>query len=117
VVKTLTMPADATPVPFAGGRQIALSGLGAAAAVDSPLYAAVTIAGAGLGGALLGWVAADSKQGAIKAAAFAAGLTSVSSGMASWSSQRLLGGSMVVSGLGGMLWAIRDRIKRRGRRR
>lgn len=119
-VQTLVMPAGAGPVPFAGvggrrefpfgQRQIALSG---AAPVDGVLYAAVTVAGAGLGGALLGWVAADSRQGAIKAAAFAAGLTGVSSGMATWSTQKLLSGTMVLGGLGGMLWAIRDRIRRR----
>lgn len=110
VLRTLTMPAAVAPL--AGGRLGALRG---ATAADGPLYAAVTVLGAGLGGALLGWVAADSREGATKAGAFAAGLTSVSTGMATWQGQKLLGGTMVVVGLGGMLWSIKDRIHRRRR--
>jgi hypothetical protein len=112
-MQTLLMPADATGIPFHGVR--GGSRLGAATAVDSPLYAAATLAGAGLGGALLGWVASDHREGAIKGAAFAAGLTSVSTGMATWYTQKGLGAVLVVGGLGGMLWAVRDRIKRRTR--
>lgn len=82
-------------------------------APDSPLYAAVTVVGAGLGGALLGWVAADNQDGALKAGAFAAGMTGVSTGMAAWHGQKALGATLVVAGLGGMLWAIRHRLKKR----
>jgi hypothetical protein len=119
-VKPLIMPAGVAqwPTPFNAARP--LPGLGRAGGrlqgalpVEGPLYAVATLAGAALGGALLGWVAADSREGAKKGAAFAAGLTGVSSGMATWQSQRLLGATLVVSGLGGMLWAVRDRLKRR----
>ncbi len=105
-----SMPANVGP----GGPGVRVNRLGGlrGVATDSPLYAGVTVLGAGLGGALLGWVAADSQQGALKGGAFAAGMTGVSTGMAAWQSQKLLGATLVVAGLGGMLWAIRSKIKR-----
>lgn len=111
-VRTLTMPADATGVPFnLKPPQISgLSGLGAAQSADSPLYALVMLAGAGAGGALIGWVAAGDQRGMIKGASFAAGMTGVSGGLSTWPSQRMLGAAMVTLGLGGMLYALRDRF-------
>lgn len=125
-VRTLRMPQNvaAWPTPFDATqpdvpivpsmtRPVGLLGLSGATAADSPLYAAVTLLGAGLGGALLGWVAADSKEGALKGGAFAAGMTGVSTGMATWHTQKALGAVLVTVGIGGMLWSVRDRIKRR----
>jgi len=89
--------------------------LSGAQAADSPLYAAAMLLGAGIGGALIGYVAAGSKDGAVKGASFAAGMTGLSSGVATWSADKVLAGVLVVAGGAGMAWAIKDRIKR-GRR-
>jgi hypothetical protein len=96
------MPITKTGVSLAGA-QVA----------DSPLYAAAMLLGAGIGGALIGWVAAGSRDGAVKGAAFAAGMTGLSSGVATWSTDKILGATLVAAGGAGMGWSIKDRIKRR----
>jgi hypothetical protein len=70
------------------------------------------LAGAALGGALIGYVAADTAPGAQKGAAFAAGLAGVSDGVATYREHRLLGTALIVGGLGGMWWSVRGKLRR-----
>ena len=90
--------------------------LGALGAVGETLptfgYAAAAIAGRALGGALIGWVASDKREGAYKGAGFSAGLVGVADGFATFKSHKALGTVLMLGGLGGIWWSLRHKIGR-----
>lgn len=76
-------------------------------------YALAALAGAGVGGALIGWVASDHVEGAKKGAGFAAGLVGVSDGFATFKDNKALGTTLMLAGLGGIWWSLRGKMKSR----
>jgi hypothetical protein len=90
-----------------------LGGLGAVGeTLPTVGYAAAAIAGSALGGALIGWVASDSRQGAYKGAGFAAGMVGVADGFATFRTSKAIGATLMLGGLGGIWWALRGKIGR-----
>ncbi len=93
-----------------------VNGLGALGAVGETLptfgYAAAAIAGSALGGALIGWVASDKREGAYKGAGFSAGLVGVADGFATFKENKALGTVLMLGGLGGIWWSLRHKIGR-----
>ncbi len=92
---------------------VTLSGISGIQAADSALYAVAMLLGAGIGGALIGWVAAGNKDGALKGASFAAGMTGLTSGAATWNADKVLASGLLVAGAGGMTWSLRGRVFKR----
>ncbi len=72
------------------------------------LFTASTLAGAAVGGGLVGWVAGKkSKDGAQRGALFSVGLTSVADGFSSWRHSPTKGAILVGGGLAGLWWVLR----------
>lgn len=88
-----------------------LAGLGAlpqAGSAGDWMFTLSTLAGAGIGGGLVGWVAAKrSKDAAKRGAVFSMGLTGVADGFRSWSQSPVRGAIMVGGGLTGIWWVLR----------
>lgn len=73
----------------------------------SPIgYSAASLLGAGLGGGLVGYIAAKNKFGALRGAYFAAGLAGVSDAVSLSSSNRTAAVILGLLGLGGISLAI-----------
>lgn len=72
------------------------------------LFTLSTLAGAAVGGGLVGWVAAKkSADGAQRGAALSVGLTSVADGFSSWRQSPAKGAILVGGGLAGLWWVLR----------
>jgi hypothetical protein len=93
---------------------IATQGLGASDA-SAPLegslapiaYTLASLAGAAVGGALIGYIASEKREGAVRGAAFATGLSALSSAMLFISTQRLASGmTLGALGIGGVGWSV-----------
>lgn len=87
-----------------------LGGLGQVVASNDWLYAGATVVGAGIGGGLIGYVAAKKQMDGVKrGAAFSGGLTAVVNGFSGWKANgALLSATLVGGGLAGMWWAIKQ---------
>lgn len=97
------------------GSVATLGGLGAVVAPGtSPfVYALASLVGAGVGGALVGYVASEKRGGAIRGAAFAAGLAALSDAYLFFTTDRAGTGLVVGAvGAGGIGWALRDMRRR-----
>lgn len=95
------------------------AGLGATSGRDW-LYMLATVAGAGVGGGLVGYIAANrSGDGAQRGGAFSAGLTGVANGFGSLrSGSPLFGAVTALGGLGAIWWSLAGKpVKLRGLRR
>lgn len=70
-------------------------------------YTMASLAGAAVGGALIGYIASEKREGAVRGAVFASGLAAVSDAMLFLTTQRLASGmALGALGLGGVGWAI-----------
>ena len=92
-----------------------LSGLGA---IDMSAvgYEAATVLGAAAGGGLVGYVAAKSKQGVFRGAAFSSGLALIADGVTSWK-ETMKGKAAILAALGLLAagWSVRDMMKHKRR--
>ena len=85
-----------------------LQGLGAAGDPGDWMFTLSTLAGAGIGGGLVGWVAAKkSTDAAQRGAVFSMGLTGVADGFRSWRQSPTRGAILVGGGLAGLWWVLR----------
>ena len=98
---------DFAQTTYALGALRGLRGLGATTGRDW-LTLLATVAGAAVGGGLVGYVAADrNTDGAQRGAAFSAGLTGVANGFGSLrTGSPLFGAVSAASGLGAMWWSL-----------
>jgi hypothetical protein len=97
---------------------IATQGLGATAPLEGTLaplaYTLASLVGAAVGGALIGYIASEKRQGAVRGAVFASGLAAVSDAMLLFSTQRLASGmALGALGLGGVGWSVYQVMGRR----
>jgi hypothetical protein len=103
-----TVPID---VPLGGLQQVPPEATGG---LSMTAYAAVSLLGAGLGGAATGWLAEGSGRGAITGAAFTSGLAGIADSAAFFrSSKNGLAFTFAVIGLGGLVFAINRAMQRR----
>lgn len=99
-------------VPMIYGSPI--QGLGASATMSTVTYEAATVLGAAAGGGLVGYIAAKSKQGVFRGAAFSSGLALVADGVGAYKEQAT--SKAAILGLLGILaagWSVRDMMKKR----
>lgn len=79
-------------------------------------YAAVSLLGAGLGGAATGWLAEGSGKGAITGASFTSGLAAIADSAAFFRSQKNgLAFVFAAVGLGGIVFAIKRAMQQQRR--
>jgi hypothetical protein len=70
-------------------------------------YTLASLAGAAVGGALIGYIASEKREGAVRGAVFASGLAAVSDAMLFFTTQRMASGmALGALGIGGVGWAI-----------
>ena len=101
-------------VPMIYGSPI--QGLGASDTMSAVGYEAATVLGAAAGGGLVGYIAAKSKQGAIRGAAFSSGLALVADGVGAYKEQAT--GKAAILAVLGVLeagWSVRDMMKSKRR--
>jgi hypothetical protein len=102
-------------LPMTPGGGAPLSGLGALD-MTAVGYEAATVLGAAAGGGLVGYVAAKSKQGVFRGAAFSSGLALLADGVGAWKESAK--GKAAVLGILGVLaagWSVRDVMKKKRR--
>ena len=89
---------------------IATAGLGEApleGTLQPIAYTVASLVGAAVGGALIGYIASEKKEGAVRGAVFASGLSALSSAMLFISTQRLASGmTLGALGIGGVGWSV-----------
>jgi hypothetical protein len=108
-------------LPMTPGQREPGMGLFGLSATTSPTlsavgYEAATVLGAAAGGGLVGYVAAKTKQGVYRGAAFSSGLALIADGVTSWKATEK--GKAAVLGLLGLLaagWSVRNMMRSKRR--
>lgn len=110
-----TVPID---VPLGALRPVGLQQVPpeATGGLSMTAYAAVSLVGAGLGGAATGWLAEGSGKGAITGASFTSGLAAIADSAAFFRSQKNgLAFVFATIGLGGLVFAIKRAMQQQRR--